>query len=249
MAPFVLLGGCATSSPSQPRADADASDDDGARIVVVERPAGAEDEDAEPGDVANAPASTATTAPAPPASAATTATRPATAAPATTPPPAPDVCTNPEGDLSGSPDDGQCFPPDICPAGDFSGHGADDSCGTPPVLPATPPPIPTAPRCRDLGKYLGRDVGGYGGLPWEHDLIREMQRRLIDLGYGDHVVASGGADGQFGEGTVVALQQWASDYGWDAAEPHLYMAGTTGHDWIAGTRATLLPLLGVNCRP
>lgn len=210
---------------------------DGAAVVVVTDP---------PAQTAATVAPAAEPAPSTTVPAVGTATLPLATEPPAPPPstvPA-DVCVNPDGDLSGSPHDGQCFPPDICPDGDFSGHGADDSCGTPPTV-----AVATAPRCRDFGLYLGRDRGGYNGMAWEHDLIRAMQRRLVTLGYGAHINASGGADGQFGTGTQAALDVWAGDHGWDAAAAHLYLSGTPGHEWIAGTRASLLPLLGVECRP
>lgn len=47
------------------------------------------------------------------------------------------------------------------------------------------------------------------------EVVRQFQLRLIQLGYGDQIETSGGADGQFGPGTTAALNDFLNGTGID----------------------------------
>lgn len=67
------------------------------------------------------------------------------------------------------------------------------------------------PKCAPMGidlPSLGRPA------VWQGNLVREFQRRLIELGYGEPINATGGADGYMGTGTIQAFNQYFGD-NWD----------------------------------
>jgi hypothetical protein len=90
---------------------------------------------------------------------------------------------------------------------------------------------------------------------WNGEIVRAFQQRLVDLGFGDSILGSGGVDGEFGDGTLSAFFQYANALFYDdtiEGTRDLWMhvtATSMSGDTPYALNAKGLPLMGVECRP